>query len=201
MTRTTLQWIESAGGPLLLLPRSLLQSWDGAEFSHDREVTARARWIPEGPPTDYDRACDVGEIGIIPVGAGHGLVFGDEPLPTAWWPTSDPPGGIVVRWVYAASDEDVVHAMGSLPSKLFERSYLRFPVADSGLLLFDSAMPGRDIVTPSHEIELPVGVYEIATARYAPDAETSLLLHRMTLAGPAGSNRCSSALGRLLPQR
>lgn len=166
---------------MLLLPRSLLPLWDGADFSSDdRVINAKSRWIPEGPPTDYDRACDLGEIGILPVGSGEGLVLGDEPLSTAWWPLTDQRGGMLVRWVYAESDEDVVRALRSLSGELFPSTALSFSVDDGMLVLFDSAMPGREIATATLDIRLSPGRYKIATARYAPDSETSLVLHRVT---------------------
>ena len=99
----TAKWIQSNGGPLLLLPAELLRQWGG---------TATA---------DYERACTVqDEIAVLDVGNGVGLVLGDEPHQTAWAPADD--GGLLVRWVYADDEADVWAAVDTIRESDFEPS-------------------------------------------------------------------------------
>ena len=73
---TQVEWIESAGGPLLLAPRSSIRDWLGVDGSK-----------VAGLQTDYERACSIqAEIGIIPVGSRSAVVLGDEPDRTALLP-------------------------------------------------------------------------------------------------------------------
>jgi hypothetical protein len=71
-----LTWTESNGGPLLLLPESLLPSWRGVPHDADGVVSG-----------DYGRACAVeGYAGVIPVADGVGLVLGGMLMPSTWAP-------------------------------------------------------------------------------------------------------------------
>ena len=61
-----LTWYESAGGPLLVLPRAALADWQGTDGD------------------DYERACAVqGYADIVRIEGREALVLGDEPFPTA----------------------------------------------------------------------------------------------------------------------
>ena len=70
--RMRLHWVETAGGPHLVLPEKYAAAWEGCSTpSGGRIVEATFRCDPGGPATDYDRACSVaGWIGAIPVGRG-----------------------------------------------------------------------------------------------------------------------------------
>src|SRR5215510_13183631 len=119
-----LRWINSAGGPLLLVSGEYLPFWGGvAPPPDERLIEATFRWMGPGTPaTDYDRACDVqGYLGLLDIGAGHGLVLGDAPDATAWQAFAtfgdgeEVMGGILIRCVYANSDADVRAAVDHLP--------------------------------------------------------------------------------------
>jgi len=109
---TGLTWIESNGGPLLVLPCSLLSAWRGTDDpSPGEKVEATFRWNPAGVATDYDRACDVSDFaGVIPVGSGEALVLADEPLPTTWLPAGD--GGSLARWRFGPDQASVNALLG-----------------------------------------------------------------------------------------
>ena len=85
----SLKWLESTGGPLLLIEKVFLPYWDG--------------YAPtETGVTDYERACKVGDyLGRIEVGPGYGVVLGEEPFSTTWWQPDENRNGLLVRWVYA----------------------------------------------------------------------------------------------------
>ncbi len=165
------KWIESNGGPLLLLGESLLANWAGADG-------------PRPGPTDYERAAAVRDfVGVVPVDDGYGLVLWGEPLPTTWWSRLDAVDGLFVRWIAAESDEQVNDTLEKLSDDVFVPSKVFITLTDPNCMLFDSAMPGEDILTPSMKIRLLPGRYRIDTAEYAKPGEIELLLHRVVLVG------------------
>src|SRR5438128_2525114 len=90
-----LRWVQSLGGPLVVLPARHLAAWGGC-------VRPRSA-------TDYDRACGVyGYQGVIPAGAGEALVIGDMPLLTA--PCRLAGIRYLVRWLYAPSEAELLAA-------------------------------------------------------------------------------------------
>src|SRR3954470_20357711 len=69
------KWVESDGGPLIVVPESVSQNWSGTTS------------LGSDTPTDYDRACVVeGYAGLIDVGECSALVLGDDPASTTFLP-------------------------------------------------------------------------------------------------------------------
>ncbi|MEV4363317.1 Imm21 family immunity protein [Nonomuraea sp. NPDC049625] len=65
-------WVSTAGGPLIAIPQSELNTWAGVN-DNDGPVET---W------GDYGRACAVeGYIGTVTVGARQALVLGDDLSP------------------------------------------------------------------------------------------------------------------------
>ena len=156
-------WIESNGGPLLLLPESALRGWRGVDG-------------PASGKTDYERACAVLDVGFIPVGARQGLVLADEPLPTRVYRAA--PNLSLIRWRFAPNDRAVDELLARpLPSLAWEPVGV---LAANGeeLVLFDSAFPGDDIVGASTRVSLSPGEYVIETAEFSPSSEIALQLVR-----------------------
>jgi immunity protein 21 of polymorphic toxin system len=187
-----LVWMWSNGGPLLLIPGEYLSAWEGCESpSGGRRVEATFRWdSPDSPATDYDRAGDVDDyLGLLDIGAGHGLVLGGEHAGAMWRPRtfSDPggnerAGGILVRCVYADSDEHVIEVLQRIPEDIWADEGMVFTVGPQPLYLIDSAFAGYELGGDDHLIiQLPAGQYAAATAVYQPDRSTSLVLHRLAL--------------------
>ena len=161
-----LNWINSAGGPLVLLQESLLSHWSGDDDS------------------DYDRACRIDDhLGLISVGPGEALVLGDEPFQTSWLQLPEVPGGTIVRWEYAPSKAAVLRSLSEVQGIVWSETNLVLNITSQKLMLFDAACPG------SHPdcmetgcllvINLEPGEYSIKTGRFQPDKETSLILHRL----------------------
>ncbi len=167
MTVSSLEWIESSGGPLLLLSEDLLPAWQGADG-------------PFGKTTDFERACSTREpIERIRVGSGMGLVLGDEPIATAWMPDAGGAGGVLVR-LSSLADQGVAEqalrqgAKGGSPKGSRVVLSVRAP-----LVLFDAAHAGTDLPSHTLRITLPPAEYEVDTLTLQPDANTTLLLHRL----------------------
>jgi len=158
-----MQWVESKGGPLVLLEQARLSEWSGA----------RGR--------DYESACTVtDEIGTVAIAGRDVLVLGDQPHRTSW--LSDSHGGLLVRWVYADSERSVLGALSSLPEELFEDTGVTILV-EGPCRLVDSADPGNSAITPGVEVPISPGTYRVETGLLDAGSEVRLLLHRLVRLG------------------
>jgi Immunity protein 21 len=123
---------------------------------------------------------------VLVIGPGECLVLGDELMQTTMLPTND--GGLIVRWMYAESEEEVLRAARSVPEDVWEETQHRISVGNDGLLIFDSACPGDDLPSICGEgpevswikVSIPSGTYEVDAADYEPDESTRLILHRLS---------------------
>lgn len=179
-------WVNSGGGPLIVIPSEVAHHWrgDGKLGLHNGDLSMV--WDTVRKHTDYGRACGVADyLGVLEVGPGECLVLGDEPMLTTILPTND--GVLIVRWMYAESEEEVLRAAQSLPEDIWEAMSHQVYVGGGGLVLFDSAYPGDDLPStcddgasvPWMKVPVPMGTYEVDTADYQPDASTRLILHRL----------------------
>ncbi|MEU8422995.1 Imm21 family immunity protein [Micromonospora sp. NPDC048835] len=156
-----LPWVDSEGGPLIVVPASALGQWEGASVDDDDS------W------GDYGRACRVdGYVGVLGVGADQALVLADEPASTTYLPERR----LFVRWLYASSEAEVV--------RLLPRALDIADWEDAGTWttsgpaeLFDSAYTGDGLEHTTHlAVDLPRGTYLIRTALVQPDESTALVL-------------------------
>ncbi len=176
-----MKWIESAGGPLVMIGESSVSDWSGIEYV--------------GDSTDYQRACSIEDyLGIIEVQSGSAIVFGDEPLRTCWIPDGKR-GGVIVRWIYGQDETSLIEiALTGPGSGQFELvSEDSFRSRDEVHRLFDAAIPGGLLRSEEHlSLNLAIGSYAIKTMVVRVETpETAVLLHelqvRKYLPGPTGS--------------
>lgn len=163
-----LRWIESSGGPFVVLPASYCSSWLGSDGA------------------DYDAACEVDSyLGLVCFDDPErvGLVVADEPLRTTFLPDLQ----CLLQWQYAWSESALVSAArrsieGPLHWELGPLVEFRERV-----VIFDAAASG-DSVDASELLELPVvpGIYECFTADYSVGDDVSGRLHQFR---PAGDDR------------
>ncbi len=158
-------WVSSAGGPLLVAPRSALRLWTGAS-STDGPVES---W------GDYGRACAVdGYVGVIPVGQRQALVLGDEPAITTYLPAER----LFLRWAAAYEEDDLVNA-----ARRAIRDGVQWDadedvgwVVDGPVVLFDSAWPGTELESDNHlVVDLHPGTYRVR-ATYRADGDNWMIL-------------------------
>lgn len=167
-----LEWIDSNGGPLILLSREFLTGWSGADPQEPRDD--KVQTVQE---TDYDRAGAIsGYIGLLPVGRGQGVVFWGEPMPTAWVPLTTTMG-VFVRWSYGEEQTDVIGYVKHIEERIWASSGLAFMVGRQPLCLFDAAWPGQE-VSEYLTIPLDEGAYAIDTGIARPGNHTELVIHR-----------------------
>src|SRR5262245_42817643 len=123
-------WLESTGGPLLLLPESLVHEWSGSVAMTAVDIINLSRWWENDRPLrgDYTRArAGTGLVGLVSVGSGQGLVLHDEPLPTTWRGTRARQAGVLIRWGYAESEVAAERWVRRIPQAPFRPTRLVFP--------------------------------------------------------------------------
>ncbi|MFG2994876.1 Imm21 family immunity protein [Streptomyces sp. NPDC048257] len=155
-------WVESGGGPLVVVPAAVLASWEGADG--------------EGPESDYGRACSVvGYARLVAVGSSQALVLGDEPSSTAFLPEH----GVFVRWVAAESEADL---LGGVEAAMKDADWEGEQVWEvpGPVVLFDSAWPGSEVEPDNHmRVDLAAGRYELRAALAQPHSLTTFQLVRL----------------------
>ncbi|MFF2411198.1 Imm21 family immunity protein [Streptomyces sp. NPDC058092] len=154
----SLTWLETEGGPFIVVPRAALPHWSGTEG-------------------DYDRACEVMDhVGVLALpGGAEALVLGDEPLSTAYLPESR----VLVRWCYAESEEGVADIIrAALSTAKWEEGPVLSTTGE--LVMFDAAYFGTEVGTlaDSTALELGAGRYRVDSASVEPDHLTSFRVHR-----------------------
>jgi hypothetical protein len=122
-------WVESMGGPLVVVPESAVANWGGG---------TSAGTIDD----DYDRACAVNaSAAVIPMRGAQALVLGDEPATTCFRPDHR----AFVRWLAADSEDDVLaaatHALND-PATPWED--VGTWTCDGPAVLMDSAIAGLE---------------------------------------------------------
>ncbi|MFI0454473.1 Imm21 family immunity protein [Actinomadura sp. 6N118] len=166
-------WVESAGGPLVVIEESALAGWSGFDG-------------------DYERACAVDFVDVIASGDGvKALVVGDEPAGTTYVPELR----TFIQWLYAEPDTDVVASVEGAVAAASWKVGPSFDVAGA-LVLFDSAVPGREVFVEGVErpdleprtydrsenglrVAIMPGRYQVESADIRPDEETCFRLHRL----------------------
>lgn len=165
-----MRWIESSGGPLILMETRYRMEWGGVDSSSDSNYSC-----------DYDRACETAEYAAtIAIPSGKAIVFGDEPNRTTVIAQSEKET-LIVRWRWAPSEDVLINNLNHLKSAIFndaETICIRFQGED--IIVFDSSLRGEEI-DDYLSIKLKLGEYVLDTAMFEPDGETCMLLHRLRL--------------------
>lgn len=157
MARRTLKYVETEGGPFVLLPKELVKRWRGVG--------------DEDEETDYDRANEfLSSLGVLDVGDGQALVLGEAEV-TAFMAAPD--GGVFVQRVYGDDDAAVVAAVEkACASGRWKTRPHTLAVTGSGkLLLFDAAYAYADVDKDEVlRIALAPGTYTLQTRRVSSEA-------------------------------
>jgi hypothetical protein len=158
-------WVSSAGGPLLVAPRSALSLWTGAD-STDGPVE---NW------GDYGRACAIdGYVDVVAVGQRQALVLGDEPAMTTYIPSER----LFLRWAAAYDEANLVSAARRAVRAGVEWDAdedVRWQV-DEPVVMFDSAWPGTELEPDNHlVVDLQPSTYRVR-ATYRADGDNWMIL-------------------------
>jgi hypothetical protein len=142
--KAKLNYVETEGGPFILLPVEHKKSWNGAEG-------------------DYERATAFGSgVGVVDVGAGKAPVLGTAEV-TAFLPAED--GGVFIQRVYGDDDAAVVKVVEKALTAKWESKNLQLDVGKGKLALFDSALSYADTDADQRlMVTLPPGKYAVSRA-------------------------------------
>lgn len=153
------EWVESSGGPLVVVPEVALPSWGGSDSTE--------------PQADYDRACEIDDwIGLIPVGGEAALVLGGDPASTAFLPER----GLFVRWCAAESEAELLESVGEALEGAEWEPELVWTVPGTAVL-FDAVFSGAEAEGEDHVLaQLAPGRYAVRVASVEPNPLTSVVL-------------------------
>ena len=156
-----MKWVESGGGPLIVVPEQDLSSWNGIHPGQGEQQS------------DYDLAClGKEDLFIVEKANAQILVLGDEPFRTTWWPAEK--GLLLVRWIYAESEQAVASYLEDLGTQELRREQILSFSTPGRCLLFDSAEPGDDIRGDTLVLPLRAGTYRVGSCIVSPSEDLSL---------------------------
>ncbi|WP_406282734.1 Imm21 family immunity protein [Streptomyces sp. NBC_00209] len=165
-------WVESLGGPLIVVPVSALASWGG---STESGLIAGAGTASD----DYDRACAVDDLaGVIPLDekGAQALVLADEPATTCYVPQHR----TFLRWLAADSEAGLRAAADTVladPDTVWEEGSTW--ATDGPAVLMDSAEAGSDLgveypgggMPAAVSVSLPAGRWRVRATHTEADGE------------------------------
>jgi hypothetical protein len=160
MSPTCLEWIESAGGPLVVVPALQVGRWMGVDG------------------VDYDEACSVADyLGKLKRSWGDVIVLNDEPLRTAVLALRDGPA--IVRWIHAPDETHLISfAQNTEPDESSLVESLEVNIADGVYAIFDGASQGATAAKLT--IAFPIGRRVVRTYLMRDKSgEVAILLHSL----------------------
>ena len=141
-------WVETRGGPALVIERDLLSTWLGVLGASAPAYGIRFRFgEPDAPATDYDRAAEINfrEIALLEVGAGRALLVGGDPGPIQVRPQGE--GLLLVRVSASNGDPFVEEAIQKMTQLPWEKTGVVFRVSTEQCVLFDATLAGDDALS------------------------------------------------------
>ncbi len=161
-----MEWIDSAGGPLILIGKVHSAEWSG---SFD----------------DYNRACEVDGVGIIPATAdgrtgSEVISLWGEPLSTSLMEDL----GVVVQWQYAESEHELMSLIRERIGTLDWQVVGEYE-SNGKFVVFDAASSAQE-VGPSDSIQgfWPIG-HGIIQVADITEADSSARIIRFDIDGPS----------------
>lgn len=177
----TLRFVDTDGGPLIVLPHRVLDQWKGVYPPEDgRRIDVKWRFDSTRPATDYDRALNApSPVGTIEVGDAVGLVLGSYMDNAAWYPlTRSAAIGAFVR-VASIADKDKLLPIIDRLDFPDETVAIETWQIDDRLRLFDASARGATTAREGVDIDVPAGLYVVHTWRYEDRAIAEVVVHRL----------------------
>ncbi|GKS85426.1 hypothetical protein AVMA1855_14760 [Acidovorax sp. SUPP1855] len=159
------KWVNTNGGPLVGASENVISNWKGVDGSSS-----------DAAESDYDRACSVIDfLGVVDCGGFPVIVFGDEPLQSAFVHCND---NLVVRWVSCKSYEIANKVLLEVPVQLPQlQEKLSYSQRDNVFKFFDSVFDGAED-REGGEFDLSQGDYILTTELYKEDDQYEFIVHR-----------------------
>lgn len=152
---TTLNWVESAGGSLVVVPRAKVTLWSGAASP------------------DYALANSIDDyLGVLDMPWGLAVVLNDQNFRTAVGA-----GGIIVRWMFAPDEATLLEVLGGLNwdvQEPVERLWVQLP--NEPHVIFDSGRPGSE--PAGIKFEPPPSTEVLTYVIEDPNSQVRFIAHR-----------------------
>lgn len=175
-----LKWVTSGGGPFVLMAVDAAREWLGVSGKSCNS-------IGEGK-NDYEIACSIRDYaGLIKAGLHDILVVDDLPNDITWISRTSIEG-LIVKWIGAYSDEEILDSLTHLDFSCFELLPFSFNVSSPELVLFDSAYRLSQTGDNRLGVQLEPGVYQVSFLNYDPNDRVSLNLLRLKRLGVTWSS-------------
>ncbi|GEM_PF-1307208 len=179
-----LNWIESSGGPLVLISDREAGFWSGI-LKTDKylvNIEEESEDFLNPDETDYGKACMINNyLGLVKIHNEDVLIVADEPMLTTFFVISQKP--VLARWIYGENKTDVNNFLMHIELNLIENWEFEFRINffSDKQFLFDSADSFDSKTKHYLEANIKKGCYKILTALYEPNDKTKLLLHKFEI--------------------
>jgi hypothetical protein len=180
-----LKWIDSTGGPLVLISDKNYERWSGIlkRISYlDNKIEEAVNFL-DADETDYGKACLINDyLGIVEVGNDIALILGDEPMMTTVFYSVN--GKVLIaRWCYGEDKELVDNILKDIDLNSIENweFELQFNLSSNRQYLFDSACSSSMLASEIDgylQLDIRQGQYAIWTSIYEAIDNTKLILHK-----------------------
>ncbi|MBL7710699.1 MAG: hypothetical protein JNJ86_16635 [Chitinophagaceae bacterium] len=183
-----LNWIETAGGPFIIISDSAVKSWSGI-YKRDLYLLGNIRPAEnfmDSSETDYGKACSIADyLGFIQIKNESALILGDEPLPTTFFKSSDTEVGIAR--IYNTDNRDYLDEwLLNLNISTIDNWKFNFTINFNSdkQYLFDAAIDGKRLENQKRDndflsVQLTPGQYKVFTTTSEPSSSTKLFLIRL----------------------
>lgn len=171
-------WIDTEGGPFLLIANRSLSSWRGTEGwafeTHGEDAS------------DYSRACNISDwIGPIRCGEDTAYVLGGDIGPVSWITTDELDGGYLVQWLGVDDETEILPALRSKKLEELASSdraeHISIKIHEPGeMRVIQAAEIGDELVAPNIPIKLRPGTYD-ATSVYLETTSLMIVVRRFRL--------------------
>ena len=181
MQLPNLSFVDTDGGPLIVIPHRVLGRWDGVHPPRDgRRIDVPWQFDKTGPATDYDRACNApSPVSTIDVGGAAALVLGSYIDNAAWLPLGH--GAAVGAFVRVESVDDKPALLAMVERVVYdgdEGEVIRWRIDDC-LRLMDATVDGLVSAAEGIDINVPAGDYDVYTSKHRDRAVGEVVLHRL----------------------
>jgi hypothetical protein len=184
-TMDRLKWIDSTGGPLILISDKSYKLWSGIlkRSSYLDNKIEDADDFLNADETDYGKACSVQDyLGAVKVEDDTVLVLGDEPLLTTVFLSVDD-RTVIARWYYGEDEQSVENFLKTIDLNSIDNweFALTLNLSSDKQYLIDSACSASMFDKSNDHLSLDIqqGDYKIWTSVYEPDDKTKLLIHKL----------------------
>jgi hypothetical protein len=182
-----LKWIDSEGGPLILISDKTVGLWSGilkrSAYLANIEDDADDFLDPE--EADYGKACLFKDyLGLLNINNEDVLILGGEPMLTTFLISSGKP--VLARWYYGEDEVFVDETLLNIDLNSIDnwKFSLTINLTSDKQLLFDSAYSESMLNKQQQDylqINIKSGEYKVSTSVYEPDNKTKLILHKLEM--------------------